>query len=214
MVNLKLNSTQPLNIIALGAHCDDIPIGLGGTLLKLSQNYTIQQFRWVVFSSNQTRKPEEYACAQLMLARTLQPTVEIWSYRDGFLPWHAPEIKEQFEKLKMDLNPDLIFTHYRNDRHQDHRLINELTWNTWRNHLILEYEIPKYDGDLGVPDTYVEIPRNLLDQKTAILTRCYSSQKSKNWFFEETFTALARLRGMECASAYAEAFYGRKKILC
>ncbi len=134
----------------------------------------------------------------------------IQSYRDGFLPFLAAEVKDYFETIKKEFQPDLIFTHYRDDRHQDHRLVSDLTWNTWRNHLILEYEIPKYDGDLGIPNVYVTLEEKYLNKKIEILMKAFESQTSKHWFDEDTFKALPRLRGMESAVLFAEAFYGRK----
>ncbi|NJK86880.1 MAG: PIG-L family deacetylase, partial [Bacteroidales bacterium] len=138
--------------------------------------------------------------------------IVVKDYRDGFLPFLATEVKEYFEKIKSEFVPDIIFTHYRHDRHQDHRLVSDLTWNTWRNHLILEYEIPKFDGDLGIPDFYVPIEEEILKKRNDILISSFASQASKHWFDEETFSALPRLRGMESATKFAEAFYSRKTI--
>ena len=138
--------------------------------------------------------------------------VKIHAFRDGFLPYHGIEVKEAFEALKAQVKPDLILTHYRQDLHQDHRLVNELTWNTWRDHLIWEYEIPKYDGDLGIPNAFVELPEALYRRKVELIRECYPTQWGKNWFSEDTFLSLMRIRGMECqaASRHAEAFHCRK----
>ena len=195
MLNLKLSTDKPLNILCLGAHCDDIEIGAGGTLLKLFDKYPIGSVHWVVFASNEIRKKEATESAEMFLKNIKNKEIIIQSYRDGFLPFLAAEVKDYFETIKKEFQPDLIFTHYRDDRHQDHRLVSDLTWNTWRNHLILEYEIPKYDGDLGIPNVYVTLEEKYLNKKIDILMKAFESQTSKHWFDEDTFKALPRLRG-------------------
>ena len=212
MLNFRLLN-KPINILCLGAHCDDIEIGAGGTLLRLFDDYKISSVRWVVFASNEIRKKEAIASAEMFLTNIKNKEIIIQSYRDGFLPFLAIEVKNYFETIKQEYNPDLIFTHYRNDRHQDHRLVSDLTWNTWRNHLILEYEIPKYDGDLGIPNFYVPLKEIYINKKTSILMKTFKSQFSKHWFDSDTFKALPRLRGMESATVFAEAFYSRKITL-
>jgi LmbE family N-acetylglucosaminyl deacetylase len=203
---------EPLRVLCLGAHCDDIEIGAGATVIRLIREYPGAEFLWAVFCSNEVRKREAQACAQRILAGAGKADIRILAFRDGFLPYEGTAVKEQFEALKPALKPDLILTHYRHDLHQDHRQVNELTWNTWRDHLILEYEIPKWDGDMGIPNFFAPIETADLAAKIAALTECYASQKGKHWFSEETFRALPRLRGMECnaPSAYAEAFHCRK----
>jgi LmbE family N-acetylglucosaminyl deacetylase len=213
MLGLLLNDKKPLNILCLGAHCDDIEIGAGGTLLKVFDNYQINSVKWVVFASNEIRKQEATTSAELFLKKANHPNVDIQSYRDGFLPFMASEIKDYFETIKKDFLPDIIFTHYRDDRHQDHRLVSDLTWNTWRNHLIFEYEIPKYDGDLGIPNFFVPLTEQYVGEKNRIIIDSFVSQQQKHWFDDATFRALPRLRGMESATLYAEAFYTRKIIL-
>jgi LmbE family N-acetylglucosaminyl deacetylase len=210
MLGFKLNTDKPLNVLALGAHCDDIEIGAGGTLLKLFDSYEVNSVKWVVFASNDVRKKEATASANRFLGAVKNADIVIQAYRDGFLPFMASEIKDFFESIKRDFLPDIIFTHYRDDRHQDHRLVSDLTWNTWRNHLILEYEIPKYDGDLGIPNFYVPLDEKYITRRNKILMEAFESQRTKHWFDDDTFKALPRLRGMECASLFAEAFYGRK----
>lgn len=213
---IPLNFNKPggegLKILCLGAHCDDIEIGCGATLLKMIRQYRIERIEWVVFASNDQRRQEAIEAAGRFLEEVPEKNVRVLSYRDAFLPHSALEIKEEFEQIKTSLDPDLIFTHYRDDRHQDHRLISDLTWNTWRHHLILEYEIPKYDGDLGHPNLFVRLTEELVGEKISILQECYATQRSKHWFDEETFKALMRIRGMESAhqQRYAEAFYARK----
>lgn len=212
MLSFKFKKETPLNILCLGAHCDDIEIGAGNTLLRIFDEYKIGQISWVVFASNDIRKLEAILSAEKFLSNIETKIITINSWRDGFLPYEAIEIKEYFEVLKKEISPDLIFTHYRDDRHQDHRLISDLTWNTWRNHLILEYEIPKYDGDLGIPNFYVKIDEAFLVKRNKILLESFNSQLLKHWFSVETFMALPRLRGMESANVYAEAFYVRKIV--
>ncbi|HEX2394298.1 MAG TPA: PIG-L deacetylase family protein [Bacteroidales bacterium] len=208
-----MNNTKPLNILCLGAHCDDIEIGAGGTLLKIFANYKINSVKWVVFSSNELRKKEAINSAAQFLEKIGNSDVIVHSYRDGFLPFLAAEVKDKFEELKRTFQPDLIFTHYRDDRHQDHRLVSDLTWNTWRNHTILEYEIPKYDGDLGTPNFYVPLEEHYINRRNGVLMNAFESQRDKHWFDDETFKALPRLRGMESASKYAEAFFARKIVM-
>lgn len=208
-------SEKGLNILALGAHCDDIEIGCGGTLLKLIEQYPIQHLTWVVFASNPIRKQEALTSAQQFLVGVESREIQVLDYRDAFLSFSALEIKEHFESIKVAFNPDVVFTHYRDDRHQDHRLISDLTWNTFRDHFILEYEIPKYDGDLGIPQCFCHLSTEQVEKKIDILLHAFESQKSKHWFDRETFQALLRIRGLESAAAskYAEAFHSRKWLL-
>jgi LmbE family N-acetylglucosaminyl deacetylase len=210
MIGFKLNNKKPLSLLCLGAHCDDIEIGAGGTVMKLAGQYDISSIHWVVFASNEIRKREAEQSAAQFLSEIKSSKVIINSWRDGFLPFSAAEIKDYFESLKCEISPDLILTHYRDDRHQDHRIISDLTWNTWRNHAILEYEIPKYDGDIGNPNFYVPLEEQLVERKNKIIVSAYASQADKHWFDYQTFTALPRLRGMEAATLFAEAFYSRK----
>ena len=197
-------------VLCLGAHCDDIEIGCGGTVLRLIAEHPGLEITWVVFSSTPERAREAELAAGLFLAGA-RARVLVKSFRDGFLPYQGAEVKEQFEALK-GINPDLILTHYRHDLHQDHRLISELTWNTWRDHAVWEYEIPKYDGDMGVPNGFVALEEPVYRRKVELIRQCYPTQWGKGWFSEDTFLALMRLRGMECQapSRHAEAFYCRK----
>lgn len=202
-------------ILCIGAHCDDIEIGCGGTLLKLLEQNPALTCHWIVFSGTPERAAECQASAERFLRGAADRRVDVLDFRDGFLPAVSAEVKDRFEALGRQIEPDLILTHYRDDRHQDHRLLSDLTWNTWRNHLVLEYEIPKYDGDLGRPNVYVTLSEGHCRQKIDHLMACYSSQASKRWFTEDTFRALLRLRGIEAASetGFAEAFHGRKVVL-
>jgi LmbE family N-acetylglucosaminyl deacetylase len=206
--------TSP-RILLLGAHCDDIEIGCGGTLLRLLKQHPGCHVDWVVFSSNPVRRREAVECARLFLQNARTKKVVIRNYRDGFFPYHGKEIKKEFEKLKQTATPDLIFTHYRHDLHQDHRLLNELTWNTFRNHTILEYEILKYDADVGAPNFFVPLTQDLCNRKVRHILEAFKTQLKKQWFDRETFMALLRIRGVECAAPnkYAEAFYSRKITL-
>jgi len=198
----------PLRVLAIGSHADDIEIGCGGTLLRLAQEVSELEVRWVVLSAAGERADEARASAAAFGAE-----VDVQGFRDAFFRY-GPEVKEYFEGLK-PLEPDVIFTHHECDRHQDHRLVAELTWNTFRDHLILEYEIPKYDGDLGKPNVFFDLDEGLARRKVELLLESFPSQAGKRWFTEDLFLALMRLRGMECnaPSGLAEAFYARKLSL-
>ncbi len=193
----------------LGAHSDDIEIGCLGTLLRLKRLAPDVTVDWVVFTAAGEREQEARESAEAALAGTTF-TVSTYDFRDGFLPYRGADVKNVFEELKQRPNPDVIFTHTRDDRHQDHRLVNELTWNTWRNHLILEYEIPKWDGDFGRPNVFSALDPDDVDQKVEHLLEYFATQRGKHWFGGELFRGVMRVRGMECGAEYAEAFYGRK----
>ena len=213
MLQLALNQPERLKrVLCIGAHCDDIEIGCGGTVLALLANNEGLAIDWVVFSSDATREREARASAADFLDGRGTHRVMIQSFRNGYFPSVATDIKDFFEQLKTSSRPDLVLTHHRGDFHQDHRVLAELTWNTFRNHLILEYEIPKYDGDLGRPNVFVPLPENIRARKVDLLLRHFPSQQGKQWWSAETFNALMRLRGVECnaPSGYAEAFYCRK----
>jgi LmbE family N-acetylglucosaminyl deacetylase len=216
MMGLRLTKgrSEPLQVLCLGAHSDDIEIGCGGTLLQLARYYDNIVFSWVVFSAVGIRAKEAAKGAELFTAGSKKNMI-LRDFRDGFLPYTGGSVKEVFEELKGQGQPDLIFTHWQGDAHQDHRLISELTWNTFRNQLILEYEIPKYDGDMGRPNTFVPLDSPLHEQKVNHLFEVFESQRCKPWFDRASFLGLMRLRGMESNSAggYAEAFYTRKVIL-
>jgi LmbE family N-acetylglucosaminyl deacetylase len=199
-------------LLCLGAHCDDIEIGCGGTVLRLLREHPGLEVTWVVFASNPARSKEAERSAGLFLEGAGPKQVVIKSFRDGFLPYVGAQVKDEFEAIKAMVKPDLVLTHYRQDLHQDHRLVSELTWNTFRDHLVWEYEIPKYDGDMGIPNGFVTLEESVLRRKVELIRECYPTQWGKNWFDEETFFSLARLRGMECQSPsrYAEAFHCRK----
>jgi len=215
-LNFLHNKISPLKVLCLGAHSDDIEIGCGGTILRLLSASTNVEVVWVVFgvSNNAEREKEARNSAALFLANARTSEVIVGDFRDGFLPFDGARAKDFIERFKA-VEPDLILTHSRKDAHQDHRLIAELTWNTFRNHFILEYEIPKYDGDLGQPNVFVPLEREICERKIQCLMDAFATQRSKQWFERETFLALMRLRGMECIapSGYAEAFYSRKLVL-
>ena len=202
-------------VLCLGAHPDDIEIGCGGTTLKLIQEHKKVDFLWVVFSGGSARAVEAQQSADLFLCGSHRQRIVVKDFTDSFFPYVGPEIKEYFHQLRTEFDPDVIFTHCRHDLHQDHRLISELTWNTFRQHLILEYEVPKYDGDLGSPNGFVHLNKSLCKKKVQYIVNCFKSQKDKQWFRGETFLSLMRLRGIEsiAPSSYAEAFYCRKMIL-
>jgi LmbE family N-acetylglucosaminyl deacetylase len=213
-LGLPAKATGPLKILCLGAHSDDIEIGCGGTILRLLSEHRDVQILWVVFGAGNQREQEARNSANLFLSGAEHKEVIVKNFRDGFFPFQGIQIKDYFEELKPTA-PDLIFTHSSKDAHQDHRLLAELTWNTFRNHLILEYEIPKYDGDLGQPNVFVPLEREIYEKKVQYLMEAFETQRSKQWFGRDTFLGLMRLRGMECVSpsAHAEAFYSRKLVL-
>jgi LmbE family N-acetylglucosaminyl deacetylase len=216
MMRMKfgLPPDRPPVILCLGAHSDDIEIGCGGAILRLCAENPACEIHWVVFSAEGIRASEARASAHAFAGHQLKSLV-LKPFRDGFLPYVGIQVKELFEEELKAIQPDLIFTHQRNDLHQDHRLISELSLNTFRNHLIFEYEIPKYDGDFGTPGVYMPLEREMCDTKVRYILEAFASQRAKRWFEESTFMAVMRLRGMECnsPSGYAEAFYGRKVSL-
>ena len=206
---------RPLRVLCLGAHSDDLEIGCGGTVLHLLRRYPGLTCTWVVFSGEGQRRHEAEAGAAAFLAGAGATRVSVLRFRDGFFPEQWGRIKEAVEELKAQEPPDVILTHHRYDRHQDHRILADLTWNAWRNHLILEYEIPKYEGDLGHPNLYVPVDHEVADLKVENLMHLFETQRSRSWFDRETFLGLLRLRGVECASpsGYAEAFHAAKLTL-
>jgi LmbE family N-acetylglucosaminyl deacetylase len=209
---LLADPEKPKRILALGAHADDIEIGCGATILRLAAERRVLEVLWVIFASTPERAAEARASAAAFLAGTSSAKVIVRDHRDGFLPYSGAVVKDEFESLKREFSPDLIFTHYRNDRHQDHRLVSDLTWNTWRDHFILEYEIPKYDGDFGSPNFFASLTGSTLERKIDLLGKHFPSQAAKPWFTADMFRAVARIRGMECAApeGFAEGFYARK----
>jgi LmbE family N-acetylglucosaminyl deacetylase len=200
-------------ILCLGAHSDDIEIGCGGTILELIAAHPGVRVTWVVFSGDARREAEARRAAGRFLRGARRPRVITRKQRDGFFPAEVIEIKEFFEELKRTCKPDLILTHYRDDRHQDHRTISDLTWNTFRNHFVLEYEIPKYDGDLGRPNMFVPVSRPMARRKVVGLHSAFVSQRGQHWFTPDLFYGLMRIRGIECGAQFAEAFYSRKSII-
>ncbi len=213
-LSLPCDAASPLNILCLGAHSDDIEIGCGGTILRLARQYKNCVFHWVVFSALGERSAEAKCAAELFAGTAVLRGPLLKAFQDGFMPFVGAEVKAIFEELKAT-SPDLILTHNRHDAHQDHRLLADLTWNTFRDHMILEYEIPKYDGDLGQPNLFVPLESELCEKKVRYILEAFQSQHSKRWFRRDTFFSLMRLRGMECnaPSGYAEAFYCRKLTL-
>jgi LmbE family N-acetylglucosaminyl deacetylase len=204
-----------LKVLVLGAHPDDIEIGCGGTVLQLIEAYSNCEVCWVVLSAEGERAAEARRSGDAFLEAAHNPTLIVGDFRDGFFPYGGHEIKEFFERLKDEVSPDLIFTHYGLDFHQDHRLVSELTWNTFRDNLILEYEIPKYDGDLGSPNLFVHLAESTVRLKIEMILGHFASQAQRRWFTEDVFRSILRLRGMESNSPtlYAEGFYCRKLVL-
>jgi LmbE family N-acetylglucosaminyl deacetylase len=215
MQSLQLQAgSQPLRVLCVGAHSDDIEIGCGGLILQLLRGKRPVDVDWVVFSAHGPREAEARKGAQLFLRGARKSRVVIHHFRDGFFPYDGAQVKEAFETLKTS-KPDLVLTHYRHDRHQDHRVLSDLAWNTFRDHLVLEYEIPKYDGDLGSPNCFVPLDRAVYERKVKNLQTVFGTQRGKHWFDVDTFRGLMRLRGVEsrARSGYAEGFYGRKTVL-
>lgn len=217
MQDFQLDNLLPQNaeILCIGAHSDDIEIGAGGTLARLLRKRTDLGVTWVVCTANGIREQEARRSADSVLENARQTRIMIQTFRNGYFPYVGAEIKEFFESLKDAPNPDLILTHCRHDLHQDHRVVSELTWNTFRDHLILEYEIPKFDGDLRSPNAFIPLAVGDMQAKVQTLLKNFASQRDKHWFSAETFESLARLRGNECNSltGFAEGFYCRKIML-
>jgi LmbE family N-acetylglucosaminyl deacetylase len=217
MIPLTLGAapTKPLQIMCLGAHSDDIEIGCGGTILKLLEAYPGSSVTWVVFSANAEREKEARGSAADFLRGAQNGDVVVHNFKESYFPHVASEIKDAFEQLKQKPKPDLIFAHHRHDLHQDHRVLAELVWNTFRNHLILEFEIPKYEGDLGNPGVLVPLTRVHADHKVDLLMRHFATQAGRAWFRPDTFHGLMSIRGVECHApeGRAEAFHARKIVL-
>ena len=204
-----------LEVLCIGAHCDDIEIGCGGTVLSLQRHYPRCRIHWLVLSSVPLRRWEATRAARAFIRASARGQLRVCDLPDGFLPAHFADVKTEFEVLKRDLEPDLIFTHHGLDRHQDHSLISQITWQTFRDHLIWEYEIPKYDGDLTTPGMYVPLAASVAARKVDVIMRAFASQRTKSWFNAENLLAAMRIRGLEsrAASGFAEAFHCRK-IVC
>jgi LmbE family N-acetylglucosaminyl deacetylase len=205
---------QPLKILCLGAHSDDIEIGCGGTILRVLSEYDDVEIHWVVFGSRGQRDGEAVGSANKFLLGAKRKQVVIKNFKESFFPYIGKEIKNFFEKLKKSVSPDIIFTHYRNDLHQDHRLISELTWNTYRDHFILEYEIIKYDGDLGSPNYFVHLNEKICRKKISFLMESFKTQTNRDWFTPDAFLSILRIRGIESKAPgkFAEGFYCRKIV--
>ncbi len=210
-----LAAKAPLRLLCIGAHSDDLEIGCGGTVMSWLSTGRPVHVTWVVLTAQGEREREARRSAAALLRRAARADIVLGDFVDGMLPSQYEAVKTFFEALKKRCSPDIILTHRLEDRHQDHRLVGELTWNTWRDHAILEYEIMKYEGDLGQPNVFVSLQAAVARRKAAHLVKHFGSQRSKHWFSEANFEALARLRGLECRSpsGLAEAFYARKMRL-
>lgn len=214
-LGLNLPGRRAPVFLFLGAHCDDIEIGCGGSVIEILKSYPGARIHWVVLSSGKVRESEARGSARQLLRGAEDVQVSVKEFRGAYFPSETEGIKDYFEQLKLSVTPDVIFTHGRDELHQDHRVVGELTWNTFRDHLILEYEIPKYDGGLGSPSVFVPLPMATVKRKVALLMKFFQTQLDKQWFTPATFEGLMRLRGIECnaPSGYAEAFYCRKLVL-
>ena len=207
------DSGRVTQLLCIGAHPDDIELGAGGLVMRLVRNNPALKIHWVVFCGAAAERAMEARRAASVFADAGNLKVEVHAFRDAFLPWQGADVKVAFEDLKLDCAPDLVLTHYREDRHQDHRQLSDLTYNTWRDHNILEYEVLKYDGDLGRPNLYLPLSEEEAREKARRISEAYGSQQKRQWFDEETFLAMMRVRGVECNAPYAEAFYSRKMVL-
>jgi len=207
---------EELSILCLGAHSDDIEIGAGGTILGLIASGVKLNVHWCVLSAGGLRSAEARGAAEAFLEGSRSSTVDVADFEDSYFPAHSRSIKQWLIEVRSRIDPDVVLTHARFDAHQDHREVNQLTWNVFRDHLVLEYEIPKWDGDLCQPNAYVPLTADVLERKIELLHEHFGTQRSKDWFDRATFAGLARLRGMECRAPehFAEAFTLRKaKIL-
>jgi len=206
---------EPLEILCIGAHSDDIEIGCGGSLLRLLAETPGTRVRWVVLSASEDREKEARASAEDFVRDAADATVQIHHFRESYFPYLGADIKDFFETLKSSVRPDVVFAPHRHDEHQDHRTVAELTWNTFRDHLVFEYEIPKYEGDLGSPNLYVPLPAATALRKVELLMHHFASQRHRSWFRPQTFNGIMAMRGVECNApdGTAEAFHVRKVVL-
>lgn len=213
MLELSLNlcSVEAPSVLCLGAHCDDIEIGCGGTLIRIAELCPDVKFDWIVFCSDDQRANESRRAASLLLGDA-SIDIHFHEFRDGYLPWQGPEPKEVLQELAKSISPNLVLTHHADDAHQDHRLVAEITTNVFRDQLVLGYEIPKYDGDVGRPNIYVPLDESHVNRKVSALIEAFPTQADKHWFTEDTFRSLLRLRGIEAGRGInnAEAFHGSK----
>lgn len=212
MLNLALGGSRRPSILCIGAHCDDIEIGCGGTVLAMQRAYPGCRLHWFVLTSDPTRRDEALRAVRKFVRPEARGEVYIGELPDGHLPAHFSDVKARFQDVKRAVRPDLVFSHHALDRHQDHALISEVTWQTFRDHLIWEYEIPKYDGDLSTPNLYLPLPAPIARRKVSAIMKAFSSQSVKSWFTAENLLAMMRIRGLECRSpsGFAEAFHARK----
>ena len=217
MLNLHLSAggDSLASVLCLGAHSDDIEIGCGGTILKLLQSNPALEVHWVVLSADAVRAEEAEASARAFLGARSEARIVVKGFPESYFPYQGGEIKRYFDQLGGTISPDVVFTHFRDDLHQDHRMVSDLTWNTFRDHLVVEYEIPKYDGDLGRPNAYVVLDAPQCEQKIEHILKFFRTQEGKHWFSADTFWAMLRLRGIEARSpsGFAEAFHCRKLIV-
>jgi LmbE family N-acetylglucosaminyl deacetylase len=206
---------EPLEILCIGAHSDDIEIGCGGSLLRLLSEFPGTRVHWVVLSASDEREKEARASAEDFVRDAADATVRIQKFRESYFPYVGADIKDYFETLKASVRPNVVFAHHRHDEHQDHRTVAQLTWNSFRDHLILEYEIPKYEGDLGLPNLYVPLQAATAARKVELLMHHFASQRHRGWFQPQTFNGLMAVRGVECNApeGAAEAFHVRKAVL-
>ena len=206
------DSDRPLRVLAVGAHADDIEIGCGGTLLRMADEDEPYELGWVVLSARNERRAEAERARDLFAPKGCVYSA-LHDYRDSFFPTVFAELKELFYEIRTRFDADVVLTHSLHDRHQDHRLVAELAWNTWRDHPIFEFEIPKWEGDLQTPNIYVRLDEDRLERKVSYIREAFVSQRDKPWFNEAAFRAMAHLRGVECNAGAAEGFHARKLVV-
>jgi LmbE family N-acetylglucosaminyl deacetylase len=212
-ITLGDQRTGPLDVLCIGAHSDDIEIGSGGTILRLLAERPGSRVHWVVLSADDERDREARASAAAFLADAAESVIAVERFRESYFPYLGESIKDYFRELAKAVDPDLVLCPHRHDEHQDHRMVAELTWNTFRSHVIAEYEIPKYEGDLGRPNFFVSLPQSVAERKIALLEEHFGSQSAKFWFRPETFSGMMAVRGVEAGTAMAEAFHVRKLVM-
>jgi len=211
-LQLETPAGRPLSILAIGAHPDDIEIGAGGTLLSLAAACPGLQARYLVLTGTAERHEEARSAASAFLPAT-DVHIDLHELPEGRFPAVWARVKDALEDVARSCSPDLILAPSRADAHQDHRTIGEIVPTVFRDQLYLGYEIPKWDGDLSQPSMYLPLSADVARRKVELLHKCFPSQRVRDWWDDEVFLGMARLRGMECRAPYAEAFTCTKSAI-
>jgi LmbE family N-acetylglucosaminyl deacetylase len=211
-LHLEAPAGRPLSILAIGAHPDDIEIGAGGALLSLAAAYPGLQARYVVMTGTAERHQEAHSAASAFLP-SADVRIDLHELPEGRFPAVWAQVKDALEEVARSCSPDLVLAPTRADAHQDHRTIGEIVSTVFRDQLYLGYEIPKWDGDLGQPSMYFPLSAGVARRKVELLHKCFPSQRGRDWWDDEVFLGMARLRGMECRAPYAEAFTCTKAVI-